>query len=114
MAEGFERGTTNELITFVYIARGPAGEVRSMLHFVDRLPGLEGMRESTRSLRTKAEEISRQLAAWATSLQNSGFRGQRYSTHADREEQQRRERAEAFKAHLKQLIQRKVPDPGLE
>ena len=31
IAEGFERGTTNELLTFLYIARGSAGEVRSML-----------------------------------------------------------------------------------
>ncbi|MEJ2007423.1 MAG: four helix bundle protein [Acidobacteriota bacterium] len=27
IAEGFERGTTQELLTFLYIARGSAGEV---------------------------------------------------------------------------------------
>src|SRR5262249_15713424 len=37
IAEGFERGSTAELLAFLYIARGSAGEVRSMLHFVDRL-----------------------------------------------------------------------------
>jgi four helix bundle protein len=31
IAEGFERGTTSELLQFIYIARGSAGEVRSML-----------------------------------------------------------------------------------
>src|SRR4030095_13749994 len=31
IAEGFERGTSNELLAFIYIARGSAGEVRSML-----------------------------------------------------------------------------------
>jgi four helix bundle protein len=31
IAEGFERGTNQELLTFLYIARGSAGEVRSML-----------------------------------------------------------------------------------
>ena len=31
VAEGFERGTTKELLMFLYIARGSAGEVRSML-----------------------------------------------------------------------------------
>ena len=31
IAEGFERGTTKELLQFIYIARGSAGEVRSML-----------------------------------------------------------------------------------
>ncbi|HEX3377645.1 MAG TPA: four helix bundle protein [Candidatus Acidoferrales bacterium] len=29
IAEGFERGTTNELLAFLYIARGSSGEVRS-------------------------------------------------------------------------------------
>src|SRR5580658_6307013 len=38
VAEGFERGTTQELLTFLYIARGPAGEVRSMLCLLERLP----------------------------------------------------------------------------
>lgn len=37
IAEGFERGSTAELISFLYIARGSAGEVRSMLLFVERL-----------------------------------------------------------------------------
>ena len=37
IAEGFERGTNQELITFLYYARGSTGEVRSMLHLVTRL-----------------------------------------------------------------------------
>jgi four helix bundle protein len=36
IAEGFERGTTQELLTFIYISRGSAGEVRSMLHLLGR------------------------------------------------------------------------------
>jgi four helix bundle protein len=31
IAEGFERGSTAELLAFLYIARGSAGETRSML-----------------------------------------------------------------------------------
>ncbi len=38
VAEGFERGTTAELLYFLYIARGSAGEVRSMLRFCDGWP----------------------------------------------------------------------------
>ena len=37
IAEGFERGTTNELLQFLYIARGSAGEVRSMLGVMERM-----------------------------------------------------------------------------
>jgi four helix bundle protein len=44
IAEGFERGTTQELLTFLYIARGSAGEVRSMLCLLEGLPGLERFR----------------------------------------------------------------------
>jgi four helix bundle protein len=36
IAEGFERGTTNELLAFLYIARGSAGEVRSMMRVLER------------------------------------------------------------------------------
>jgi four helix bundle protein len=36
IAEGFERGTTNELLAFLYIARGSAGEVRSMLRIMEK------------------------------------------------------------------------------
>ena len=36
VAEGFERGTSAELLYFLYIARGSAGEVRSMLRFSER------------------------------------------------------------------------------
>ena len=39
IAEGFERGTTNELLAFIYIARGSAGEVRSMLRLINRERG---------------------------------------------------------------------------
>jgi len=37
IAEGFERGSTTELIHFLYIARGSAGEVRSMLCVIERM-----------------------------------------------------------------------------
>src|SRR5437016_6662830 len=37
IAEGFERGTTQELITFLYIARGSAGEVRSLLCLIEQI-----------------------------------------------------------------------------
>ena len=51
IAEGFERGTTQELITFLYIARGSAGEVRSMLHLLARLPKFSYLKSRISNLR---------------------------------------------------------------
>ena len=36
IAEGFERGATKELLAFLCVSRGSAGEVRSMLCFLER------------------------------------------------------------------------------
>lgn len=44
IAEGFERGTKQELLTFLYIARGSAGEVRSMLCLIERLSGFSNFK----------------------------------------------------------------------
>ncbi|MFQ5806722.1 MAG: four helix bundle protein, partial [Phycisphaerae bacterium] len=68
IAEGFERGTTQELLTFLYIARGSAGEVRSMLHLLERLPYFEHLKSEISNLKSLSESISRQLRAWADSL----------------------------------------------
>jgi len=44
IAEGFECGTTNELLAFIYIARGSASEVRSMLFFLERRKGFANLK----------------------------------------------------------------------
>lgn len=44
IAEGFERGTTQETLTFLYIARGSCGETRSVLCLCERLPALSDLR----------------------------------------------------------------------
>jgi four helix bundle protein len=80
IAEGFERGTTQELLTFIYIARGSAGEVRSMLCLFERMSTLDNLKSEISDLKSKAESIARQLRAWANSLQNSPIKGQRYLT----------------------------------
>ena len=81
IAEGFERGTTQELLTLLYISRGSSGETRSMLCLLERLPGLGNLRSEISDLKSKAVSVSRQLRAWADSLQNSDIRGQRYLTN---------------------------------
>src|SRR6267143_4692351 len=55
IAEGFERGTNNELLAFIYIARGSAGEVRSMLCLLDRMPSFQEFSGDIKALKQKAE-----------------------------------------------------------
>src|SRR5215470_8759978 len=65
IAEGFERGTTNELLAFLYIARGSAGEARSKLCFMETRPRLVNFKSQISNLKFLAESCSRQLRAWA-------------------------------------------------
>ncbi|MEI8314399.1 MAG: four helix bundle protein [Verrucomicrobiota bacterium] len=101
VAEGFERGTTPELLTFIYIARGSAGEVRSMFCLVERVPYFAHLKSEISDLKSLAESISRQLRAWADSLQNSPITGQRYLTDKSRQLADAKKRSEAFLAKLK-------------
>jgi four helix bundle protein len=113
IAEGFERGTTQELITFLYIARGSAGEVRSMLCLCERLPTFGHLKSEISNLKSQAESISRQLRAWADSLQNTEIKGQRYLTDKTRTVDEQKKRAEAFLVKLKSAQKKgdSVSDP---
>jgi four helix bundle protein len=97
IAEGFERGTTNELLAFIYIARGSAGEVRSMLCLKQRSAEKDNWQADLKSqisdLKSIAESCWRQLRAWADSLQNSEIKGQRHLTAKSRFQDEQRKRA---------------------
>ena len=53
IAEGFERGSTAELLAFLYIARGSAAEVRSMLRFIEDVQETNHLRTDISALLTK-------------------------------------------------------------
>src|SRR6184192_2629957 len=98
IAEGFERGTNNELLSFLYIARGSAGEVRSMLCLMERLPALRELGPPIRPLKAKAESCSRQLKGRAQPLQDSEYKGERnVNRKSKRIDQAAREREEFLK-----------------
>ena len=78
IAEGFERGSTNELLAFLYIARGSAGEVRSMLCLLERITSFSPLKSEICNLRLAAAGISRQLYGWIEQLKNSDITGQRH------------------------------------
>jgi four helix bundle protein len=111
IAEGFERGTTAELLQFIYIARGSAGEVRSMLCLKERRARKAGwsadLKSQISNLKSTAESCSRQLRGWADSLQNSDIRGQRHLNERTRQDFDQKKRAATFQ---KELL-RKLP-PG--
>lgn len=108
IAEGFERGTTQELLTFLYISRGSAGEVRSMLWFCDRLPAMRDLKSEISNLRLLSESISRQLRAWADSLQNSDIKGQRYLTENERRAYQQKRDREEFLQELRRIQEENI------
>ncbi len=103
IAEGFERGTHQELLTFLYYALGSAGEVRSMIHLLGRLPKSEPLHPYLDELLFMAQGVSRQLNAWIESLKNSESRGPRYQNDSTRDVHRKQQRAEAFLKELDRI-----------
>jgi four helix bundle protein len=114
IAEGFERGTTSELLQFLYIARGSAGEVRSMLTLklrrANKRRWTDDVKSQVSALKSTAESCSRQLRAWADSLQNSDIKGQRHLTDQSRRADEEKKRAAAMQ---KKLLRNLRPDHPL-
>jgi len=91
---------------FYTLLRGSAGEVRSMLILCERLPYFADLKSEISDLKLKAESVSRQLRAWADSVQNSDIKGQRHLTAKSRAEYDGKKRADAFLEKLKQAQQK--------
>lgn len=97
-AEGFERVSTQESLAFLYIARGSAGEARSMLCLFERLPECSNLKSEISNLKSLAEGIARQLRGWADSLQESPIKGQKFLTEKIRRfEKAQQDREELLK-----------------
>lgn len=84
IAEGFERGTTAELINFLYIARGSAGESRSMLAICEQVPRFSNFKSEISNLKGRGENISKQLHGWIESLKNIKIKGNKYLNEKER------------------------------
>jgi four helix bundle protein len=110
IAEGFERGTKNELLAFLYIARGSAGEVRSMLCYFERRPVLVDFKSQISDLKLIAESCSRQLRAWADSLQNSDIEGQRHLNERSREEWRKGNEAKKARSRFDDMMREGMKD----
>lgn len=104
IAEGFERGSTAELLMYLYIARGSAGEVRSMLHFCYAWPETAHLKSQISNLKSQSEAVSRQIRGWANALQNSDIKGQRHLNDDTKQSFDQRKRALAFEKQLDAMV----------
>ncbi len=103
IAEGFERGTNEELVTFLYIAKGSSGEVRSMLRLLARLPRTEGLAPDIDGLLRRVENISRQLGRWLESLKDSAYKGKRFQNTQTRRTAEAARRRDQFLGRIREI-----------
>lgn len=87
IAEGFERVTTQQLLSFISIARGSGAEVRSMVAVVRNRPKLVPYAKRLMEIRNLAESCSRQLSGWNASIEDSPVQGKRFMNRQSRAEQ---------------------------
>jgi len=119
IAEGFERGTTAELINFLYIAKGSAGESRSIIRLCERTQRFSQAAAEITNLIGMAANTSRQLHGWIESLKNSDIKGVKFLTEKERAKIQRnkefaefdRQMAE-FRVRHEDWLNRRAIDPN--
>jgi four helix bundle protein len=100
IAEGFERVTNNGLLSFLAIARGSGGEVRSMMAVIKDQPKLKPYVRHLREIRAMAESCARQITAWTASLEVSSVQGKRHLTGLERERREAVEKARIFRLNF--------------
>lgn len=95
IAEGFESGTRQEFVNYLYIAKGSCGEVRAQLYIAHDVGYLETLK--FKDLKERAEEVSRLLSGFIKGVKSSphqGLQRKREFTKSEREE-------EAFREEIK-------------
>ena len=76
IAEGFERGTQNEFLHYLFIAKGSAGEVRAQLYVASDVGYLNI--EIFKHLNGLAVECSRLIQSFSEKLKGSVVRGMQF------------------------------------
>ena len=109
IAEGFERATTGELNSFLAIARGSAGEVRSMTAVVKNRPRLKNIVRQLQDIRSLAESCARQITAWSSSVDRSPVQGKRHLTPDVKEKRQIQENARNFRLNFLKSLKPEHP-----
>ncbi len=76
IAEGFERGSKQEFIQFLYIAKGSCGELRSHLVIAKDICYINN--HQFEKLSCSAAEVSRQIAGFIEYLKKTTLKGQKF------------------------------------
>ena len=84
IAEGFESGTRQEFLNYLYIAKASAGEVRAQLYAAHDIGYLNI--ETFKYLTGLAEECSRLIASFITALKSSKFQGLQFKRGARKDD----------------------------
>jgi len=100
IAEGFERGSNTELIQFLYISKGSAGECRSMLRMCEYAPRFSNLKFEISNLIGRVIGVSKQLNGWLESLKNSKIKGTKFLTEKEREKLARDKQFAEFDAQM--------------
>ncbi len=98
IAEGFERMTTAELLTFIEISRGSAGETKSMIAIVIARPEMAPARPLMQEIRDCADSCVRQMTGWIASIEGGSVQGKRHLTGPQKLERKSRESARSFRS----------------
>ena len=76
IAEGFERGTRNEFVNYLFIAKGSAGEVRAQLYAALDIGYINS--ETFKYLNTLAVECSKLIHSFSEKVKGSDLQGMQY------------------------------------
>ena len=79
-----------------------------MLCLLDLLPDFANLKSVISNLTSLAVSISRQLGAWANSLQNSQIKGQRYVTQKTRQTSETIRQREEFLEELRRMQEARI------
>ena len=83
IAEGFESGTKQGFLNYLYIAKASAGEVRAQLYVAHDIGYLNI--ETFKRLNSLAEECSRLVASFIKKLKSGGMSGLQYKKESSRD-----------------------------
>src|SRR3989338_2785793 len=108
IAEGFESGTKQEFLNYLYIAKGSAGEVRAQLYAAQDIGYLNV--EIFKYLKSLAEECSKLISSFIFKLKSGGQQGIQYKQEKSKAQREREE----FDDYLRKYIEEKKTNPDIK